>query len=221
MKQSMKHAFCLLVLFAFAVGCGKDSGGGRNSYSNSLLDPGTIPANSTTEYQAIMTWYNGIEPSTRGNFQRINNSISNGTNGNYCNGSVKTWGPISICITSNNGSGSNSGTVTYNFISSVNGVIQTCESTSQTNCTQYQNYSGKATNTALQQALNGKGGALRLIQVTNLGQGIYALGYTNNFYGTVNVVYKIDTKLHSVYNPVEIVDLSSSSGTQMYIQFPY
>lgn len=223
MKHTLfKNLFFATFLLAFVVGCGKDGGGG-GSTGTTLSGGNNLTGSSSAYYQNIANWYGAAEPQRLQAYRKISRTInvSNNTNTSSCPGEIKEiFGFIKICVYSNSGSSGGSSGITSNILYNVGLLPNTTNYDAPifcdvANCVQQQ-YPGKGGNTKLQAALNGNG--LYLQAVSQLSSTVYQLSYsTSTLDTTPRMIYKIDTNLHSLYNPVEIIDLTG--GTQEYISF--
>ncbi len=207
MKLSIKTLMCLALLSVIAVSCGKEAKKGGSSGTS--YNPYSATAGMAS-FSDVQSWYNAAEIPTVGAYRRIESNTSSGT-------SSRTWGPFTFQFYS---SGSSSSATTKYHTMVTNGVtpVYCIKTVANTACAvnEFITYGGKSANVELQNAMTGKNGALVAISTQSLGNGVYAIAYGLNAY-QISHVYKIDTRLHSVYNPVEILD--GSTGIQNYVQF--
>jgi len=186
MKLYLMKVLCL-VLVAFALGCGKDNkSGGSNPQTNPLsgnVGNGTAEAN-------FKAWYlSNIE----GPMPGIGSKTETRTIKTYTQTDGCELKPINIF-------GLNLGNVNYCFSSSGSSSSETVRRT--VNVAPNMN---KSSNTVLAEAYSGAG--MRLVKITE----------DKSFYGKVffieyaktnghRVLYKVDTGIHSAFNPIEISD---------------
>lgn len=70
MKSTLLNSIICASLLVFAIGCGKDKGGGSNSYINPYVNPGQI---NQQELDKVRNWYNGnVEGTLPRNFGAVN-----------------------------------------------------------------------------------------------------------------------------------------------------
>lgn len=66
MKTTLFNSIICASLLVFAIGCGKDKGGGSNSYINPYVNPGQV---NQQEMDKVRNWYNGnVEGSLPSNY---------------------------------------------------------------------------------------------------------------------------------------------------------
>ena len=225
----MKHTFFkALILTSFlvvAAGCGKDGGGGGSS-SNNLGGPSNeLNQGSKANFDLLGSWYSAAENTSLRPFRKYSQTISNASSGNNntgsCPGEIKEYlgGFIKVCVYNGTeyNSGSTSGVSFVDYLVGPSGtnnynLPNYCVAQSASMCktgTQV-TYGGKSANIPLQAALKNTQG-LYMHSVTRLSTSLYQIVYTNSSLETQPVLtYKIDTSLHSIYNPVEIVDYRSN-----------
>lgn len=230
MKHTLfKSLFFTTFLLAFVVGCGKDGGGGGGSSSNPLTGGSNLSGNSSAYYQELSNWYNAAEnTSTIRPFLRGTKTLTQNTgSSDPCPGGVqKEFLGLKYCYYSGSSSsgGSNGYTVKYykvGLLPTDASIVQYCESNSSLyDCVgSVANYGGKANNGNLQAALNSASQGLYLQSVSKLGSTVYQLNYTRSSMDSTPVkIFVINTALHSIYNPIQVIDGISNVQelTQLY-----
>jgi hypothetical protein len=189
MKSQLLLGLCSLFMLSLLTGCGKDSsnssGSQRNAYS------GSIPANSQQAYNNLKSWYSSKTegyPNTPGTYTEYRqvNSINISPN---CDKKSYLGGLISfdVCYSTS----TNSPNVSRSVL--VGGQ-------------------SKSSNPKLAAAFNPPAG-YKLINATQQ-MSIFMVEYGNFTTGHV-LRYRIDTAVHSAFNPVEIYN--TSSGKQEFL----
>lgn len=234
MKPSIFKSFLAASLIILATGCGKSGGGGGGSgsgastiYNNS--NP-YLSASSKGLMTELSNWYAAAEPATLRNFGIVTNDLSTtGSNTSSCAGEIKHWLGLDWCITTY---GSGSSTTNANEVRYLVGVNPSTGYVNPQYCVRDANngycstasatvvYPGKTQNTKLNEALTGRGNTLFLLNVQKLSTTVYQLMYAaNSIEQQASVIYLIDTSVHSMYNPVSVVDLRATVPSQQYIRF--
>lgn len=209
MKSLFNGLLCASLL-VFASGCGKDNKTGNKvpGIQNVGMNP-VVHQNMPQEGQVALTnlknWYAAPDSSNlnfRGTFIKETQSLGGFQyefEGRLC---IFGWG-INCDETAPK--------PTHCFIknSSNNYDLGTATGYSLSECSITQQNLVKSSNQELSAAVNGNG--LPLLNITQVGQ-VYRLYYGTNPYQP-QVVYTIDTNFHSILNPVQVQQISSSGST--------
>ena len=225
MKTFLTSLLSVTILALSISGCGKDGGGGGgggqsgNFYSGQNLDQ-----QSQSYLNEIRNWYNQNEVSTLQRYKKVKQNISVNNN-TSCPGEIKEYfGFIRVCVYSGSSSTSNSNEVRYLVGPGLNGSIINpyfCVTTDGYCPQGPQTYPGKGSNQSLQDAISGRNGSLYLLNISKSGS-VYQLSYgQSSLDSRARIVYKIDTSLHSLYNPVEVTDMAASQPTSEWISFNF
>lgn len=227
MNSAIFKSLIAASLIVLAVGCGKKGGGSSNNPINGF-PVGTNPylsESSKVLQNELSSWMAQAEPSVLRTFGRVTSKLSPGT-ATTCPGEIKRFLGIDWCVvkTSSTTTVTNGDEVIYLVgANSTMGYVQPnyCVRASNGYCTvgTETTYPGKNANPKLQEVFTARNNSLFLLSVTKTGT-VYQVVYASNSIEQIpSVIYKIDTSVHSMYNPVEIVDLKATQPTQEYIKF--
>lgn len=219
MKTSIKHILCSFMLLGLIAGCGKKESGGNNNDYNNHYNSGNIGQSGVDAMNNLKKWYNnanqeGQNIGSTGDFLRKNESLYGGhpTGGNQFNWEFNfdfdffaPWDDIPTVQPS------------HCYRRKANNVYE-IGTPSGYNCINRVEMK-KSNNTKLKQAVNGQSG-LKLLNATQNGT-LYTLYYgvynENSYYpAQPTLMYVIDTSRHSIFNPIQIIDARTSSGTKDY-----
>lgn len=229
MKSSIFTTMVCASLMVMAVSCGKEAkkkGNPNNGLTGNFYQGPNLTEQSRAYQVEINNWLVAAEVASLRPYSKVTKSIAAQTSGAYCPGEIKTFLKyFEICVySSSSGSTNTNGTIVKYLVGvgSINNYVNPISCQTDVygyNClpnTQV-TYPGKPGNTKLQDAISGRG--LALINITRSGT-VYTLAYgISPLDQRPGYIYKIDTSLHSIYNPVEVVDLTSAQPTQEYVQF--
>jgi hypothetical protein len=183
------------------------TGKGSDTLTNTVTGPAT---GNQAVIDSLRTWYNASESATigfRGTYIRRTQAANSA---GFQVGFSLCLGPWGI-----NCGPQSAPTPTHCYVRNGDGVNYDTgvpNSGAPFGCSITRTQATKATNAELTQAVNGPAG-LTLLQATTH-NGVYSLVYGNhNVYGhgQIQAVYTIDTRLHSILNPVMIQSTTSSN----------
>jgi hypothetical protein len=236
MKTSLARITCMAFILVFSFGCGKDSSkGGNNGATTYSLGNGYTGSGATAQAQTyfseLLTWYDsGVEGRLVGSGQGFSKGTFNSNTASNSNCSTKKFLGIPYTICTNTGSQqSNNSPVSGSQVITCTGYINgsTFGSAVGSGLTQ----SGcalsttpvaydRSLNTELVQALTAiSNNTLPLLDVQKSGTTYYVfVGTANGFSnGSAAKVYVFDTAYHSIYQPLQIQDLSTGQVRGMYL----
>lgn len=218
MKTSLARLMCMAFILVFSFGCGKDSSKGGNNNATYGYNPYTgtqLNGEQQTLMNQLGSWMTTADTNNLRSFAHFTTAIQSSTNNNTsCPGELKKILLFNVCIVKGTSSQPNIAQKLYRVGLPSYGDANYplfCEVASNSNycATGEIQYQGKANNTELVNALNGHGNTLILQSVTQSGS-IYTIAYGTGLMTRPTHIYKIDTSVHSMYNPVEIIDLTAS-----------
>lgn len=207
MKHSLRYLICASLMLTLIASCGKDksSGGGTAAAEpvvapvttvNPVVDPN---ADQATQLVNLQAWYAALDTvsiGSAGDFKRKTSSFnSTGFSFKFSFKVNSTYKP------------------THCYLGSASTQVYMVGTPNSGRCENSVDGS-KANNLKLKRAINGEDGALKLIYIQTSGTK-YVLYYGQNISNSyvqpqTVLVHVIDTSVHSLFNPVQTVDLRTS-----------